>query len=164
MAGVGGSIAGEGFAGFAPVGPLSTRKQDTPPRAINYDPNEKDFTVSENAAGIILYDAIHPVDQQVVLALTIALGSLKSAPTVGHRLAEVNRLSGATLQRAVDDRIRLALKRLTTAGKVSILAIDIDVRIHGQLKIATSYQNLVTRKIFAGKTAVSTFTPFASAA
>lgn len=166
MAGVGSSAAGVGFAGYAPVGPRSTRQRDTRKRAINYDPWVKDFTTTESAGATELYDAIHPVDQQVVLALTIPLGSLKSAPTVGHRLAEVNRLTGSTLVRAVEDRIRLALKRLIDGQKITILSIDIDASaaLRGQLKVATSYQNLETRRVYTGKKAVSTFTSYAAAA
>lgn len=163
MSGAGDSSAGTGPAGFAPIGPFSTRKTTTPPRATNYNPFTKDFTTSVTN-GVALYDAIHPVDQQVILALSIPLGSLKSAPTVGHRLREVNRLSGPQLERAVQDRIRLALKSLVDRGKISILSVEVDVHVSGQLKVATSYQNLVTRKLFAGKKAVSTFTPFRSAA
>lgn len=167
MSGSGSSAAGVGFAGYAPVGPRSTRQKGTLLRAINYDPWVKDFTTTLVVNGSVdLYDAIHPVDQQVVLALTIPLGSLKSAPTVGHRLIEVNRLTGSTLQRAVEDRIRLALKRLIDGQKITILSIDIDTSasLRGQLKVATSYQNLVTRRVYTGKKAVSTFTSYAAAA
>src|SRR6266436_1896982 len=134
--------AGTGPGGFAPQNAPAPGQIRLPPRAVNYDPQIRDFTTTNG-----LYDAIHPVDQQVILALTIPLGSLKSAPTVGNTYHQVNRLSGITLVNEAEDRTKLALKRLLNAQKIEIIRIDVDVRVRGQFKVAVSYINLLTKKI-----------------
>jgi phage gp46-like protein len=137
--GAGGYAAGKGPAGFAPVAEISLKLAVDAPRAVNYDPQIKSFTSTNG-----YYDSIHPVDQAVDLALTIPLGSIKSSPTTGNTLHLVGRNSGVRLAKDAEDRARLALKRLTDAGEINILFVDTDTTVRGQLKVAVTYQNLVT--------------------
>jgi hypothetical protein len=148
MPGAGTFPAGLGPGGFSPQDAPVPGQVKLSPRAVNYNPRTKDFTTTVPAGGgLALYDAIHPVDQAVELALFVPLGQLKSAPTVGHTFREVQRLSGVTLQNAVEDRTRLALKRITDKQQIKILAIQVDVQTRGQLKIAITYFNLMTAQI-----------------
>lgn len=138
--GAGGYKAGLGGAGFAPVASLSDKLVVDAPRAVNYDPQIKSFTSTNG-----YYDSIHPVDQAVDLALTIPLGSIKSSPTTGNTFHLIGRQSGVRLAKDAEDRARMALKRITDAGQIQILAIDVDTSVISQVKIQVTYQNLVTK-------------------
>jgi hypothetical protein len=140
--GAGGFPAGTGRAGFNPVASPSPSNVGIPPRATNYDPVTHDWTTTEG-----FYDAIHPVDQAVVLALMIEQGSLKSAPTVGQRYRKARRASGPAFDNEIEDLTRQALKRLTDTQKIKILAIEVDSKTRGQTKVQVSYMNLMTAKI-----------------
>lgn len=146
----GNAAAGIQPAGYDPRNAPAPGQRKLPPRAVNYDPRIRDFTTTVPVTGgLALYDAVHPVDQQVVLALTIDLGSLTSAPTVGNTYRQIQTLGIASLQNQVEDRTRAALKKLTDAQKIKILAIETDLTAAkvGQLKIAVTYVNLLTAKI-----------------
>jgi len=140
----GAGYSGAGFqpAGYNPQADPAPSKVGSPPRAVNYDPTIRDFTTTNG-----YYDAIHPIDQAVALALTIEQGSLKSAPTVGQTYRKIPRLSGASFVRQVEDRTSLALKRLLDGQKIRVLAIEVQQGNFGQTKIAVTYVNLLTQKV-----------------
>lgn len=140
--GAGGSAAGTGPAGFSPIDAPSPSKVGSPPRATNYDPVIRDFTTTSG-----FYDAVHPIDQAVVLALMIEQGSLKSAPTVGQRYRKAKRASGAAFTSEIEDLTRQALKRLTDTQKIKILSIEVDAKTRGQTRVQVSYMNLMTARV-----------------
>lgn len=134
--------AGSGPGGFSPVlspGPVTAR---IPPRALNYDPRTRDFTTTAN-----LYDAIHPVDQAVILRLTIERGSIKSYPDFGIPLASIRRAGGPTLGQQATDCVNVALADLLSPKKIEVQRIETDVATRGQVKIAVTYKNLVSKRI-----------------
>jgi len=134
--------AGTGPGGFSPIAPASPKRTSIPPRALRYNPQTRDFTTTEG-----LFDAVHPVDQAVVLALTIEQGSIKSVPTLGIPLSTIRRAGGPTLDTLVRDCVNAALKDLLDAKKVEVIRLDTDTVIRGQIKIAVTYRNLVSRRI-----------------
>jgi hypothetical protein len=140
--GAGYSGGGIGPAGFNPAAAPDPSKVGRPPRAVNYDPSIRDFTTTNG-----YYDAIHPVDQAVALALTIEQGSLKSAPTVGQTYRKIPRLSGASFVKQVEDRTNLALKRLLDAQQIRIVAVNVEQNTIGQTKIEVVYVNLLTQQV-----------------
>ncbi len=103
--------SGTGSAGFAPVGAVSAAPlTQNAPKALKFNPATRDFDITEG-----VYAALHPVDQRVALALTIELGSLPSAPNVGHTLRKMRRSSGPTIEADARDRVRQALKTILDA-------------------------------------------------
>lgn len=148
MSGAGAFGAGVGPAGFSPVAAPSATSVSTPPRATRFDPSTRDWSTT---AGY--YDAVHPYDQQVVLALVIQQGTVGSNPELGAAWHEIKRAGGADLESRVDDIVRRALARLTDAKKITISAIQVDASIRGQVRVAVSYVNNFTKKVVT--TAVS---------
>lgn len=134
--------AGIGPAGFAPArnpGPPTDR---IPPRAVNYDPISRDYTTTAN-----LYDAIHPVDQATVIALTVERGSIKSAPEIGIPFSTIQRAGGQTLETQCRDCVNIALADLLSAKKIELVRVDVEAVVRGQVKIAVTYKNLVSKRI-----------------
>lgn len=150
MSGAGGYRAGIGPAGFAPVAPPSATQVSVPPRAKRFDPSTRDWTTT---AGY--YDAVHPIDQQTVLALIIEQGKVASHPELGAAWGEIKRAGGPDLENKVQDIVRRALRRLTDASKITVLSIQVDAQIRGQVKVAVTYVNNLTKKVVTTGVAVT---------
>lgn len=116
---------------FATIGP------------VQYDPRTRDFAGKNGK-----YNAVHWVDQFVVMNVTIERGAIKSAPNVGATYRQIKLLDERTIQADVEDRTRLALAPvLAPSAKIEILGVDVDIATRGQLKIAVTYRNLLTRRV-----------------
>lgn len=132
-------------AGFEPAGfGVSTRvpaPHAPAPAAVKLDLVTRDFVVTGGA-----YAELHPVDQEVLLALGIEQGKLASSPNVGSRLRRNRhrRVAPEVLETVVRDDVRLDLAHLIDAGKIELVAVDVDASARGQTKVAVTYRNLVT--------------------
>ena len=100
----------------------------------------------QNADGSI--SGIHPVDQEVALALSLedgAIGSLSGAKAVGHRLRKIKRSQGPTVVADAQDAVRYALRRVIARHDISIQSIDVDnTTVRGRIVVAVAYINLRT--------------------
>jgi len=134
--GFGSSPAGVGPAGFDPVKPLSGRPSQGAPIAAFVDARLRDVVV--RADGIVA--GTHPVDQEVVLAIIVARGTILAAPNTGSTLRAIE-FGGPTLPTLVKDAVRLALATLVSNGDVAILAIT-EEDGNGGYRFALSYKNL----------------------
>jgi hypothetical protein len=103
------------------------------------------LTIETDSSGRV--DSGHPIDQGVVLSLTIQLKSIKSAPKIGNTLHEVDPVS-KSIANDIRQRVLRAfpLSRYLDEGKVQIVLIEHEVRPHGGLFVGVSYKNLVTGK------------------
>ncbi len=138
MTGSGTYASGTGSAGFDPVGTVSAPPlTQNAPKALKFNPATRDFDITEG-----VYAALHPVDQRVALALTIELGSIPSAPNVGHTLRRMRRSSGATVEADAKDRVRQALKTLLDAEDIAIDRIEVDAETRGRVIVVVYYVNL----------------------
>lgn len=136
MGSAGLTLAGTQLAGAEALPALSAPVKRTAITAILYTPSTRAF--SPNVA-------MHPVDQAVSIALTVALGALKSVP--GQGIAKVSlRAPAATLNRRALDAVRAAIKRQLDAGDIQLLSVEpiIDSSSSGRLILAVSYRNLRT--------------------
>ena len=140
--GMGDFPAGCGPAGLDPIVATTARAKKSPPQALQYDLATRRFV--QNADGSMA--SVHPIDQQVDLAMGIALGSLPGTPTQGNRLRRIQRAAGQTLQREVEDAVYDALNLLTTAKKITVLAVLVATPAPGQVIVQLVYVNMVTRK------------------
>lgn len=94
------------------------------PAAMMYDGASKDWLI--NADG--RYKSVHPVDQGVVLSVLSRQGSIKSSPTTGSTLHEVEYLGGPELASDVDDRVKRSnpLARYLKSGAVTLKRVDVE--------------------------------------
>lgn len=136
MGSAGLSLAGTQLAGAEALpGPSAPTKRTTF-AAISYDPATRTFNPNV---------AMHPVDQAVNLALTVAFGALKSVPTAGITKVSL-RAPGSTLNRRALDAVRVALKRQLDAGDITLVSVVpvTDPSTAGRLILAVTYRNLRT--------------------
>lgn len=142
MPGAGGFPAGFGPAGVDPLPPPTPPRRVVPPPALWFDGATKDFLLDTSTG---LYVPLHPVDQEVALALLINLGSISSATSVGASFRSIKRITPSTktqATRAAQD----ALVQLVQQRLIQIDQIEIDVYTIGGFAVAVSYENLVTKK------------------
>lgn len=136
---------GEGPFGFDPVVTSDPRPVGRAPAAQLYDAATRDFPLDSDGN----FEAMHPVDQGVVLALATRRGSILSAPDVGHTLHQLDRSRSHDLQYQVELRVEAAmpLAGLLADGSVTTLRIDYDVTYQGRISVAYHYRNNVTGKM-----------------
>ncbi len=137
MPGAGTAGAGVGPAGFEPL-PTSDGTTSSTPTALLFDPNTRDFRKAADGRFV----SVHPVDQEVALALSLLEGDLGSASSLGNRLRRIARAGGPSLQSGVEDIVTLALQRLLERDAISVLDILIQTPVRGQILIAVTYENL----------------------
>lgn len=114
----------------------------TPPAALAFDGITKDFVLDESGR----YVAVHPTDAKMFMVCRTLAGSIKSAPNTGHGLGALKFLDRRTIQREVDDQIRLATKSMTELGEVRLLGNVVETNRFGRLSIVVNYVNLLTSK------------------
>lgn len=110
-----------------------------PPVALMYD-GATAANPMDPATG--LYLEVHPVDQQVELALLITQGKISSAPNVGNKLRTIKKISISTPAQA-RDFVRQALATLVSAKAIKILSIEVKATARtGALAVVVNYTNL----------------------
>lgn len=127
---------GIGPAGHDPVADAAERAADQGPLGVFFDARTRDAKLRTDGT----FEATHPVDQRVVVALTIANGGVKSAPTAGQSFTAIKYL-GPTLEAEVKDAIRLALKAIVDARDINVIGIRVE-RVEGGFVFEIDYQNL----------------------
>ncbi len=148
MPGAGTSGAGFGPAGFEPL-PTSGSVVSSAPAALLFDPNTRDFRKGADGRFV----AVHPVDQEVALALGLVERDVGSASSLGNRLRRIARAGGPSLQAGVEDIVRLALKRLTDRDAITVREIVVQSPTRGMILVAVSYENLALQPPRAPSTA-----------
>lgn len=138
---LGDSLFGEGLMGEDDVA-RAVSAGIIPPRAPRFDPSTRDYPLDDNG----LYQDIHPIDSQVILALTVEFGKISSASTTGQTLREIPSPQGRRVKSDVDLRVRSALSRLTKRGSIAILKIGHSSPNRHTLHVAVEYMNNQTRR------------------
>jgi hypothetical protein len=140
--GLGDFPAGEGLGGLDPIPLVLGPNGLTAPVALRYDGATKDFLLDANGH----YLGIHPVDQQVALALICGLGTMPAAPKVGAAFRQIKRITPSTPKQA-EDMARTALSSLVSGGLIKIVAIEVETTaLQGAVLIAVTYVNMLTQK------------------
>ena len=136
--GLGSFAAGHGPAG---VGFPSQPERVIPPEleAAYYDPKTRTLPFDANGA----VQTVHPVDQEMAFALTIAQGMLASAVEVGLDRDRTRKpIARAAIPAMAEDVVRVAAKRPLERGDVEIRLVEVDSAVRGRLAIRTTYVNL----------------------
>lgn len=143
MTGAGSFPAGVGLAGADPVADPSLRSTSTPPAATLFDLTSRSFPVDEQGR----LRAIHPVDQGVALALGVGQGGIANVPELGHRLRRIRSGARPSLQREVEDFVRLALRVWLERSDIALLAVvaRTHTAVRGRVEIFVTYRNLRLR-------------------
>jgi hypothetical protein len=135
--GAGEFYAGAGTAGFDPV-------TTVPPTAIPRAPTAIAFDLATgrhlfaNGAPV----PQHPVDQAVLHALGIEVGSLQASPTVGQRFRTIRGLATARGPAAARAETEAALASLLAAGDIELQSVAIAPGRGGVPEIQIAYKNL----------------------
>jgi hypothetical protein len=134
--------------GVEPAGaaPVSTSVSNPPKRpvAIRYEGIVSDWVIQTTTGA---YSAVTPVEQGVVLSLMIRQGDIKSSPTTGNTLNEIEYLNGQTLAADIDDRVRRSnpLARYLDEKQAEIVRIDHEIGANG-FKVAVYFKDLTADK------------------
>lgn len=146
--------AGFGLAGLDPVQPpgASPPVGLTPiqnyqqalgvstPLVLAYNPQVLGFV--QNADGTL--QGVHPIDQQVALALFIEYGSIASAPTVGSKFrALLSRVDPKRAKAIASGEVGRCLGRLIAQNAIVVLNVLLDQSVPGRWVIALAYTNLL---------------------
>lgn len=130
--------AGEGLAGEDPVPAFAQPRNVTPPVALLLDGRTLDFPLDTTG----LYRSVHPVDQEVALALMAKFGTIAGAPDTGNKLRLIRKLGPRTKAEATNI-VNEAIGALIAANDIKLLDLTIETRTpQGALLVAVSYQNL----------------------
>lgn len=131
-------------AGYVPAGGETTADQGSArnvrlPSAVKFDPSTGDVP-RDTATG--LYEATHPVDQRVTLALGVALGKLALDKTLGSRLLTLQPAAQERMTALALGHVEEALANLITAGDITLLSVSTKLSAHGRIVVEVQYVNL----------------------
>lgn len=135
--GAGDFPAGDGPAGHDPVAAPSASPASSPPMALLYDPQTRDFRLGSDGRFV----EIHPVDQEVALAIMLQFGTVGSSTTSGSKLLRIKRAPGLLLESTVGDIVRQALSRPLARGDITISNIDVSRPNRSQTLLVLTYVN-----------------------
>jgi len=130
--------AGAGEAGIDPLAADLTTTRQVPPQALFFDPALMDFPKDADGR----YVEVHPVDQQVELALALAFGSVASAPGVGGTLRDIRIASRAEMTNDASQRVNVALAALIARGDVRVVSVVAYAANAWRAHVEVVYQNL----------------------
>lgn len=152
--GAGTSPAGMGPAGFEPV----VVPADTPPSGLTpvqfyaqargvktplvllYDPSVQGFV--QNTDGT--FQGVHPIDQELALAVFIPYGSIPSAPTVGSKFTTCfNRVSPNRVQSIGRSELNRCTASLLARKAIVILSFTVAQNANGRFQPVIGYTNLL---------------------
>jgi hypothetical protein len=136
--GLGQAPFGIGLCGFDPVSPASPAPSYQGPRAVFIDTATRDAVLLSDGT----FQAVHPVDQAVLIALTINLGTLGSVPTEGQGFTAIA-YSTADITARVSDAVRVALKTITDRGDATVLGIRVQRIPFGWVSEVTYRNNVL---------------------
>lgn len=139
--GIGTYAFGTGPQGLDPVASPSTRTVPTQPVAVQYDPRTRTFV--QNADGQMA--GVDPVDQAVVMAVSILKSTLASVPDFGLLSSGLARAPRAKVKTIATDRVKVAIKRWIDSGDVTLIDVDpfvaTDPGQRGRVVLTVSYRN-----------------------
>jgi hypothetical protein len=109
------------------------------PLVLAYNPTVLGFL--QNADGTL--QGIHPIDQQVALALFIEYGSVSSAPQLGSKFRKVlQRLDPQRVKAVATSELNRCLGALIAQNAILLLSFKVDQTVPGRTLLAVAYTNL----------------------
>lgn len=129
--GAGSTLAGQDILpGTTPAAPMTLDPQ--------YDPTGR--VLLENADGTIA--SINWADEAIAFALTVALGSIPCAPTIGSDRQKLKRATDRNSAHMVQDIVRTATAFLVDQNAVAIDGVEVFTAKAGRLSYKVRYRNL----------------------
>lgn len=128
---------GIGLNGADAVLNRSAKLATQPPTAALFDPKTRTFPVLANGQ----LQAVHPIDQRVVLALWPRKGAIKSVSAQGHTFADLARLTSTQKQPAAERIVRDLLATMIKNGDITLLKVIAGSPVRGRDEIAVEYVN-----------------------
>lgn len=137
--GAGSSRAGLGLSGVNPVIPGSDPRK-TVVAAMRYEGSIQDWELDSN----FNFRAVTPNEQCVVLSLAVNQGEIRSSPTTGSTLRQIQYLGSDNLGQDITNRVLTSnpIARLLDAGSISIDKIDYKVVNRNKLAIVVYFRDL----------------------
>jgi hypothetical protein len=137
--GAGSARAGLGLSGVNPVIPGSDPTK-TNVVAMRYEGSTKDWELDANNN----FAAVTPNEQGVVLSMSINQGDIKSSPTTGNTIGQIEYLGATNLGQDVTNRVMTSnpIARLVAAGSVSIDKIDYKIVNKNKLAVVVYFRDL----------------------
>jgi hypothetical protein len=136
--GIGWYAAGYGPAGYAPVIPAGAPRVVRAPDALKLDGPTKDYLLDDDG----FYQSVHPVDQQVALAMIVSRGAIAAVPELGNQLRTIRRVSKNVAIALAKSFVREALDGLVASKSIKINDVQIDADVPGRLFVQVMYTNL----------------------
>jgi len=115
------------------------------PASPYYDGRARDWQVDADGRHV----SAHPIDSGVQLAMFLQKGELRSSPTTGNDLLQIQDLTGPRRQSEAERIVREAqpIARYLAEGAVTITRIDSEYRSStGALLVELWYRNNITAK------------------
>lgn len=118
---------------------LPSGRRPTMPAALHYDGKTRDW--KRNADGQLI--ATHPNDEGMALSIFVKRGSVKSTPSIGNTLFDIEYLKQPNMAEEVRARVLDAfpLRKLVAEKKVEITGIS-HSETGNRLAVFVSYINL----------------------
>ncbi len=119
--GIGSESAGSGLSGIGSVVIGITPKKTIVP-AMRFEGSSRDWELDAKNNFV----AVTPNEQGVVLSMCVNQGDIKSSPTTGNTIGQIQYLGSPNLGADVTNRVMTSnpIARLVAAGAVSIEKID----------------------------------------
>lgn len=139
--GAGSYAAGLGPAGYDPVAAPSTRTADAVAIPL-YDPKIKGYPYApEGDDGLCQLVDVHPVMQEVSLALGLGKGTIKSLPGLGINIKRIRNTRSADIPEVVRDEVNRALESLIAAKDILLREVRSEAK-NGRVGFEADVVNL----------------------
>lgn len=127
-------------SGLEPVQFYASARGQTTPLALKYDPSVLGFVMNADGS----FQGVHPIDQQVALAMFIPYGSISSAPTVGAKWNTVfSRVPSYKVQAVGLNELNRCLAALIAQNAIAILSFSVTQNAYGRYQPSLAYTNLL---------------------
>lgn len=136
--GIGAGSAGSGLSGIDGVVVGTTSKKTIVP-AMRYEGSAKDWVLDVNGN----FRAVSPNEQAVALSMSVKQGDIKSSPTTGNTLYQIEYLGSANIGADVTNRVMQSnpIARLVADGSISIDKVDYSTK-GKKLAVAVYFRDL----------------------
>lgn len=123
------------------VGPIGSSVAVTSP-VMTFSPITADFIDPATGDYASLTSGLHPIDAQVILAMSTVKGSGAAVMDEGCNLENIRKIRD-TVKREIESEIRVALKRLVANGDIRLNTFAFDVQASNHyVGVVVNYQNM----------------------
>jgi phage baseplate assembly protein W len=123
------------------VGPIGSSVAVTSP-VMTFSPITADYIDPATGDYASMTSGLHPIDAQVILAMSTVKGSGTAVMDLGCNLEKIRKIRD-TVKREIESEVRVALKRLIDNGDIRLGTFTYDVQSNNQyVGMVVNYVNL----------------------